>query len=108
MILPVEGMGYIAVPSPMIFLAAEAASPRALTDWMQVFGSHTWWELLIAYFVFNLPSLLAWWREHYAMLKIEKLYEARIEDKDKEIARQSKRIKELEAAVNKLGAKPEP
>ena len=53
-------------------------------------------QLLIALLIVNIPGILAFISEWRTAKKIERIYEARIKDKDAEIKRLAGRIKELE------------
>ena len=58
-----------------------------------------WISLSVYFFVFYVPAAFAWITTWFANRKVEGLYKERLNDKDKEIQRQSDRIKDLENTI---------
>lgn len=54
------------------------------------------WQVIIAWLVLNIPSIVAWLSEFLSAKKLERIFESRVKDKDAEIKRLAARVKELE------------
>ena len=55
-----------------------------------------WWQIGVIIAIINLPTLLAWFTSWTASRSLERVYAARLRDKDDEIERQAKTIKRFE------------
>jgi hypothetical protein len=76
--------------------AQNTTATDSVTLILQMLTHAPWWHIVVAYLLVNAGGIVALVSQFWHQRELRKLYEARIKDKDTEIERQAKVIKNLE------------